>query len=110
MDVNVVVLAGLLASLPELLTLDSGTRCAKMLLSVRTESPRRRLDVIPVVWWNPPDEWGPTSFSKGQRVLVSGALQRRFWEGSDGRRSRIEIIADTVSVGDLPCGADSAGG
>ena len=113
MDLNVVVLAGLLASLPELLTLESGMRCAKMLVAVKTESPRKRLDVLPVVWWNPPEQWAPASFQKGQRVLVSGALQRRFWEASEGRRSRIEIIAETVSLGDSPqsvtAGAETAG-
>jgi hypothetical protein len=31
---------------------------------------------------------------------VSGSVQRRFWEDADGRRSRIEVVAEHVTFGD----------
>jgi hypothetical protein len=30
-------------------------------------------------------------------VTVTGSVQRRYWEGRDGRRSRIELIAEQVT-------------
>jgi hypothetical protein len=33
-------------------------------------------------------------------VWVAGAVQRRFWSGDDGRRSRIEVVAEQVCLRD----------
>ncbi len=38
----------------------------------------------------------------GSRVWVVGSAQRRFVDGPDGTRSRIEVVADEVRVGDGP--------
>ena len=38
------------------------------------------------------------SLSKGDRVLISGRLNQRSWEGKDGQnRSVVEIVADVVA-------------
>jgi hypothetical protein len=29
---------------------------------------------------------------------VCGSVQRRFWESTDGRRSRVEVVAEQVNV------------
>ena len=38
---------------------------------------------------------------KADRIWVSGSVQRRFWESPDGRRSRIEVVAENVTINDL---------
>jgi len=97
MDLNLVVLRGKLAADPELRVFDSGSRLIRYLVTTRTESPKRRVDVIPVTVWDPADElWGEPG-ERGLRFTAFGAAQRRFWEGSDGRRSRVEVVAEQVS-------------
>jgi single-stranded DNA-binding protein len=96
MDFNVVVLAGRLAAEPEIRTFESGTTLLRLLVTVRSSEPRSRLDVIPVVKWNPHPELIPDGPVRGRAVWVVGATQRRFWSAEDGRHSRIEIVANIV--------------
>jgi single-stranded DNA-binding protein len=101
MDFNLVVLCGRIATDPEIRIFDSGTRLIRYLVTVRSESPRKRVDVVPVTKWDPPDELAEEPGIKSQRIWVCGVVQRRYWESPDGRRSRIEIIADEVSLKDV---------
>lgn len=101
MDLNLVVLCGRLATDAELRVFDSGSRLLKLLVVVRVDYPRKRTDVIPVTLWDPPAELVDEPGERGERVLVCGAAQRRYEEGPDGRRSRIEVVAEQVRVGDL---------
>ena len=98
MEMNVVVLAGRLAADAELKTFDSGATMARCLMTVRQEEPRRRLDVVPVVIWNPdPDD--VAQWKRGVALWVAGSVQRRFWSQEEsGRMSRIEIVAQEVTV------------
>lgn len=94
MDVNQVTLVGRLATPPERRDFESGTYNTRLLVTVRSDNPRRRLDVIPVVIWDTPI----SGMTIGDTVLVEGTVQRRFWEGEDGRRSRLEIVANLINV------------
>lgn len=96
MDLNLVVLCGRLASVPELRVFDSGSRMVRLLVTVRIEEPERRIDVVPVTAWDPDPEL--ETVEPGRRVWVCGAVQRRFWDGSEGRRSRLEVVAHKVDV------------
>ena len=96
MDLNLIVLSGRLASAPEMRVFDSGTRLIRYLVTVRTETPRRRIDVLPVTLWDPSEDV-TADLEPGRRVWVAGSAQRRFWEGPAGRRSRIEIVAEQVT-------------
>ena len=98
MDLNLVVLAGTLATAPELREFESGARLLRLLVTVRSDEPRKRLDVIPVTLWDPPADLTTQSLERGRRVWVSGAAQRRFWEAKEGRRNRVEIVAEQVTV------------
>ncbi|NIA24700.1 MAG: single-stranded DNA-binding protein [Gammaproteobacteria bacterium] len=98
MDLNLAVFCGRLAAPPEVRSFDSGTRLVRYLLTVRSEQPRRRVDVLPVTLWDPPEELVEDAPAAGSRLWVVGAIQRRFWDGVQGRRSRLEIIADQVTV------------
>ena len=98
MDLNLVVLCGRLASPGELREFESGTRLLRLLISLRTEDPTRRVDVVPVTFWNPEEDLVEAVKERGIRVWAVGAVQRRFWEDSEGRRSRVEIVALQVTV------------
>jgi single-strand DNA-binding protein len=101
MDLNLVVLCGRVAVEPELKTFESGTRLIRLLVTVRSDEPRRRVDVVPVTVWDPPDELVDELPEKGRRVWVCGSVQRRFWEAPDGRRSRLEVVAEQVNLKDV---------
>ena len=100
-DLNVIVLCGQLASDPELRVFDSGSKLIRYLVTVRSDHPRRRIDVIPVTHWDPSDDLIEDPGVKSDRVWVSGSVQRRFWESPDGRQSRVEVVADQVKIKDL---------
>ncbi len=101
MDLNLIVLCGRLATDPELRVFDSGTRLVRYLVTVRADHPRQRVDVIPVTQWDPSDETVDNLAEKGTGVWVCGSIQRRFWESSDGRRSRLEVVAEQVHLRDI---------
>jgi single-strand DNA-binding protein len=100
MDLNLIVVSGRLAAPPEIRQFESGARLARYLVTVRSEEPARRVDVLPVTMWDPSDELLDAEPAPGTRVWVAGSVQRRFWSGSDGRRSRIELVADQVCLRD----------
>ena len=89
MDINLVVVAGTLAATPELREFDSGARLLRLLVTVRTPEPHKRVDVIPVTLWDPPAELVAGNPERGRRVWVCGGVQRRFWEAKEGRRNRV---------------------
>lgn len=101
MDLNLIVLCGRLAVDAESRVFDSGTRLVRYLVTVRVDYPRKRVDVIPVTIWDPSDELLDAPGEKGERIWVCGSVQRRYWESPDGRRSRVEVVAEQVRVGDL---------
>lgn len=101
MDLNLTVLCGRLAVDAELREFDSGSRLIRYLITVRSEQPRRRVDVVPVVLWDPPEELVSQMGKKHERIWICGAVQRRFWESSDGRRSRLEVVAEQVTFRDV---------
>ena len=96
-DINLAVLCGRLATEPELRIYDSGSQTLHFLVTTIADEPRRRIDVVPVVLWDPPDEVLDYPFKAETRVWVTGSVQRRSFDGPAGRRSRIEVVADQVS-------------
>ncbi len=100
MDLNLAVIAGTLAAPPEIRTFDSGTRLARYLVTVRSTEPRKRVDVVPVVEWDPPADFDDETVDRGDRVWIAATVQRRFWSGSEGRKSRLEVVAHYVEFPD----------
>ncbi len=98
MDLNLIVLSGRIAAEPEVLTFASGTRLLRLLVTVRSQEPRRRIDVLPVVLWDPADDVVPDEPCRGAGVWVAGSVQRRFWSVGEGRTSRVEIVAHDVKI------------
>jgi single-strand DNA-binding protein len=97
MDRNLVVLSGRLSAPLEILDRDGGEQVGRLLMAVRSEAPTTRLDLVPVIWWNPADPQFDRMGPVGSRVEITGAVQRRFWEGPGGRRSRLEVVAREVA-------------
>jgi single-strand DNA-binding protein len=97
MDLNLVVLVGRLAAPAELRVFETGSRLVRLLVSVKVTEPRERLDVVPVMWWEPSADAIDHLPEREQLVWVSGSLQRRFWDGPEGRRSRFEVVAEQVA-------------
>ena len=94
MDLNVTVLAGRLASTPEVREFNSGTTMTRLLVMVHTEQPRKRIDVVPVTCW----DMDLPDLTVGDRVWVAGAVQRKFWSDQNtGRVNRIEVVANKVT-------------
>ena len=101
MDLNLMVLCGQLATNAEERVFDSGTRLIRYLVTVRPDHPKRRVDVIPVTLWDPPEDLVNQPGEKGDRIWVCGSVQRRFWESPDGRTSRIEVVAEQVNFEEI---------
>jgi len=98
MNMNLVVVAGKLAAPPELREFESGSRLLRSLVTVRSDTPRRRVDVLPVTLWEPEADHEVADAPVGKAVWVVGSIQRRFWSGPDGRRSRLEIVAHHMEL------------
>ena len=94
MDLNVVVIAGRLAAAPEVRIFDGGATLVRYLVTTRSEAPRRRIDVIPVVLWDADEK--ASALERGDGVWVAGSVQRRFWSDDQNRRSRVEVVAHHV--------------
>lgn len=101
MDFNIAVLAGHLAAEPEIRTFPSGSTLIRYLVTVRSNAPRRRVDVIPVTLWDPSPEALDIGGARGKPIYVAGAVQRRFWSIDGGKSSRIEIVAHHVEIRDV---------
>lgn len=98
MNMNVIVVAGKLAAPPELREFESGSRLLRSLVTVRTDAPRRRVDVLPITLWDPETDHELIDAPVGKRVWVVGSVQRRFWSAAEGRRSRLEIVAHHMEL------------
>ncbi|HSM01011.1 MAG TPA: single-stranded DNA-binding protein [Acidimicrobiia bacterium] len=98
MDLNLVVVSGRLAAPPELRQFESGARLARYLVTVRSEEPTRRVDVLPVTLWDPCEELLDEDPAPGRRLWAVGSIQRRFWSATEGRRSHLELVADQVCL------------
>lgn len=98
MDMNVVVLSGRLAAPPELRAFESGSQLLRSLVTVRSNSPRRRVDVVPVTLWDPAKDHEIIEAAAGNSVWVVGTVQRRFWSSGEQRRSRLEVVAHHIEL------------
>jgi hypothetical protein len=94
-DTNLVFLCGRVASAPDLETGAWGERVARLLVTVRTNHPRRRIDVIPVTQRDP--DPGLEKLAPGDWLRVWGSIERRIGREPDGRRTRIEVVAACIA-------------
>jgi single-stranded DNA-binding protein len=107
MDLNIVVISGRLAAKPEVRILEGGSTLVRYLIAARSETPRRRIDVLPVVQWDAPEE--VADLDRGDGLWIAGAVQRRFWSDDQNRRGRVEIVAHHVQKRPERCDPDLEG-
>jgi len=98
-DLNLLLLRGRVVAEPEIREFSSGVAMIRYLATVTTPEPRRRLDVIPISYWDPPEALLRRPGRVRNRICVLGTVQRRFWpQRTGGVRSRIEVVASEVHV------------
>jgi single-strand DNA-binding protein len=117
-NINRVILTGNLTRDPELSSLPSGTSVCKLGLAVN----RRYKDSATGEWTEKPNYfdikvWGSQGencanfLSKGRAIAVDGRLEWSQWEAQDGtKRSKVEIVADTVQFLGSRDGGEGGGG
>lgn len=98
MDLNLVLIKGRPVVEPEVVTFPDGVCFMRMMLAIRVDHPRPRLDVLPVIWWQPSEATIADPPRKGLSLWVIGAVQRRFLDMSGPLRSDVEIVAQHVVV------------
>jgi single-strand DNA-binding protein len=98
---NKVSLVGRLTKDPELRYLGNGTPVANFTLAInrafKNRDGEREADFINIVVWRKQAENCANYINKGSLVAVSGRIQSRSYDGSDGQRRYItEVVADEV--------------
>jgi single-strand DNA-binding protein len=98
--VNVVILAGRLAEIPEVKDMPSGDKVTRFRLSV--PDPGKRVLPLPVSAWDRMARKGCERLQEGDEVLVRGHLVRRFFRDGGGGRSVTEVVATEVKKLERP--------
>lgn len=98
---NKVILIGNLAKDPELTTTNNGVSLCKFTIAVPRRfagnDGEREADFLPVIVWRGQADNCYKYLKKGSKAAVSGSVQTRSYEGTDGQRRYItEIVADEV--------------
>jgi single-strand DNA-binding protein len=98
-----VTLVGNLTRDPELRQTPSGTSVCQLGVAVNSSYKDgsgqwvEKPNYFDVVVWGQQGENCARYLSKGRQIAVDGRLDQRSWEAQDGtKRSKVEIIADTV--------------
>jgi len=108
--VNMVALIGRVVADPELRYTPSGVAVTTLRLAVdrrfKSESGEKESDFFDVIAWRQSAEFAANYLTKGRLIAVQGRLQQRSWVQQDGqKRSKIEVVADSVQGLDKPQGA-----
>jgi len=105
MDLNLVVLSGTAMASVTVKQSGSGNRQGRLLVNVKSTTPRHRTDMVPVTFWR--DDIGPERFdaivdkvSKGRRVWVAASIHRILVGDAGATSNGLSIIADDVQVRD----------
>ncbi|MBW3662920.1 MAG: hypothetical protein KY469_07460 [Actinobacteria bacterium] len=107
---NEIRLSGYLSAPPDIKELESGATIVLLRVVVRRPD-GDRVDSLPVAVGPPPRRGErravgqatartvrhAAGLDEGDEVVVSGWLQRRFWDAGGQRRSRLQVVAETVA-------------
>jgi single-strand DNA-binding protein len=101
-DVNTATISGNLVRDPELRHTQNGTAvCNARLACSRSRKTddgyTEETSFFSVTIWSGFGELIARKFRKGDKMVVSGRLQQREWEGENGKREAVEIVADQVT-------------
>jgi single-strand DNA-binding protein len=113
-NINRVVLTGNLTRDPELRSLPSGMSVCALRLASNTRRKTNgewedKPNYFDVTVWGAQGENCARFLAKGRPVAIDGRLEWREWEGDNGKRQTVEIIADSVQfLGDRDDTADES--
>jgi single-strand DNA-binding protein len=94
-NLNKTVLGGRLTADVELKQTPNGVPVASFTIAVTRKADREKADFINCVAWRNTAEFISKYFSKGSSICVTGAIQTRSWEDSNGqKRYATEVIVD----------------
>lgn len=112
MNVNKAMIVGRLTRNPESRTTPSGQMvCSFSVATSRTwkntnGEKQEKTNFHNIITWGKLAELCQTYLIKGQLVFIEGRIETRSWEGPDGaKRSRTEIVAESLQFGPKPKGA-----
>ena len=98
---NKVILMGRITTDPELKHTPSNVAVCSFSLAVNRRFNRNETDFIDIVAWRQQAEFISKYFTKGQQMVVCGALQTRTWEDKSGnKRKSVEVVVDEVHFAD----------
>lgn len=102
---NHITIMGRLTADPEIREVGNANKVANFSLAVERDfkggNGERETDFIDVVAWRQTAEFVEKFFTKGRMAVVTGRLQVRGWEDSNGNKRRTaEVVADHVYFGD----------
>jgi len=103
MNGNTVTLCGNITADPELRFTPSGQATASFGLAINrkwtdkaTNEKRESVSFFDIVCWQEMAENAAESLQKGDRVVIVGRLEQRSWDGEDGKRYKVEVVAEEV--------------
>lgn len=101
MHLNRVVITGNLTADPELRTLASGTSVCKLRVACNTSQKVEgewtdKPNYFNVTVWGKQGENAAKYLAKGRPVAIDGRLEWHEWEAEGGKRSAVEITAESV--------------
>ena len=104
-DFNQAIILGNLTRDPEMRYTPNGQAVASFSIATNRRwtnqqgEPQEQTEFHNIVAWGKLAEICNQILYKGRKVLVSGRLQTRSWEGQDGvKRYKTEIVADNISA------------
>lgn len=94
---NKVIMAGRLTRDPELRYTPQGTAVCNLGIAVNSGfGDKQETLFINVTVWGKQGESCSQYLSKGRSIIVDGRLQERTWESDGQKRSKMEIVANSV--------------
>ena len=109
---NKVILGGNMTRDPELRFTQAGIPVCNFGIAVnRVRSKTDEVDFFDVTAWRELGETVANYKKKGDPILIEGRLQYRTWEADDGsKRSKVDVVADTVQFLSSPNGQGGQAG
>ncbi|MCD8101966.1 MAG: single-stranded DNA-binding protein [Alistipes sp.] len=114
--INKVILVGNVGADPEVRTLESGVKVARIRLATteriynrQTQEAREHTEWHTVTLWRNMADTADRFVRKGSQIYIEGRIRSNEWTGNDGaKRYGIEIMADDLKLlgrrGDSPAG------
>ena len=103
---STITIAGNLTADPELRSVNGGRSVVSFSIAENrrwadktTGATQEAVTYLDVTAWGPMADHVATSLHTGDRVLVTGRLEQRSWEGTDGQRhTKHELVATEVAA------------